>query len=89
MCYCRDNLAMWKYVLYALGVVHAGFQLASYWFVGVAARVRYQPAASLERADHVLIRPAEFCGGPEILPLQTRTLVRCYTLRPYTLRTRP
>lgn len=82
----RDNLTIWKFLLYALFLVHSGFQLASYWFVGVAARVRYQAADRLQRADHVLVHPAEFCGGPEILPLQTRSLVRP---RPPTLNPEP
>jgi hypothetical protein len=57
-------------------VLHALYQLSSYWFVGFAAVTRFYRVKRLSAADHVLVRPAEFSGSPEIVPLQTRQLVR-------------
>ena len=66
---------MWKLITVGIGVVHALYQLSSYWFVGFAAFTRFHPVPKLSAADHVLVRPAEFSGSPEIVPLQTRLLV--------------
>jgi len=66
---------MWKLITVGIGVVHALYQLSSYWFLGFAALTRFHPVPKLSAADHVLVRPAEFSGSPEIVPLQTRLLV--------------
>ena len=72
----RSNLNIWKLITVAVGVLHALYQLSSYWFVGFAAVTRFHRVQRLSAADHVLVRPAEFSGSPEIVPLQTRQLVR-------------
>ena len=73
---CRSNLNIWKLITVGVGVLHALYQLSSYWFVGFAAVTRFYRVQRLSLADHVLVRPAEFSGSPEIVPLQTRQLVR-------------